>query len=94
MTRGREETSTNQARRKRGTPRESPTASSPVATMSVEELRSFYQVPADINLEFSNGATVSTVREANNVVYFTPEQFATGFRFPISSLVKQFLHFT
>ena len=39
--RGHEEASTSQAGRKRGTPRESPTASSLVAAMSVEELRSF-----------------------------------------------------
>ena len=94
MTRGQEETSTSQARPKRGTPRESPIARSLVATMSVEELRSFCQVPANISLEFSNEATVLTVRGANNVVCFTPEQFVIGLRFPISSLVKQFLHFT
>ena len=41
-----------------------------------------------------DGAAVSTVREADNAVYFTWEQFAAGLRFPILSLVKQFLHFT
>ena len=39
MARGHKEVSTSQVRRKRGTPRETPTASSLVATMSVEELR-------------------------------------------------------
>ena len=45
-------------------------------------------------MEMSNGVTTSTFREANNVVYFTREQFATGLYLPILSLVKQFLHFT
>ena len=73
MARGQEETYTNQTGRKRGTPWESPTASSLVATMFVEELISFCQVPADISLELSNGVTVSKVGGADNVIYFTRE---------------------
>ena len=61
MARGQEETSTSQAGRKRGIPRESPTASSLVVAMSIEELRSFCQVPTDISLELSGGAVVSTI---------------------------------
>ena len=61
--------------------------------MSIEELRFFCQVPANISLEFSDGAALSTVGGADNVVYFTLEQFVVGLCFPISSLVKQFLHF-
>ena len=94
MERGQEETSTSQAGRKRGTPRESPIASSLVAAMSVEELRSFCQVPMDISLELSDEAVVSIVGGADNVVYFTREQLFAGLRSPISSLVKQFLYFT
>ena len=73
MARGQEETSTSQAGCKRGTPRESPTASSLVAAMYVEELRSFCQVPADISLELLDGDAVSTVEGADNAVYFTQE---------------------
>ena len=94
MVGGQEETSTIRARRKRGTPRESPTTSNLVVVMSIEELRSFCQIPTDISLELSDGAAVSTVGGADNVVYFTRERFAAGLRFPILSLVKQFLHFT
>ena len=50
MARGEEETSTSHAKRRRLAPRESPTASSLVATMSMEELRVVFQVPADISL--------------------------------------------
>ena len=94
MARGQEETSISWVGRRRRTPQQSPTASDLVATMSVEELRSFCQVPTDISLELSDGAAVLTVGWADNTVYFTQEQFAVGLRFPISLLVKQFLHFT
>ena len=51
MARGEEETSTSRDERRRGAPQESPTTSSLIAAMSVEELRFFCQVPADISLE-------------------------------------------
>ena len=47
MARGHEEASTSQVGHKRGTPRETPTVSSLVVVMSVEDLRSFSQVPTD-----------------------------------------------
>ena len=62
--------------------------------MSVEELRLFCQFPTDIILELLDGATVSIVEWIDNNIYFTRKQFAVGLRFPITSLVKQFLHFT
>ena len=62
--------------------------------MSVEELRSLCQVPADISLELSDGAAVLIVGGVDNVVFFTREPFAVRLHFPVSSLVKQFLHFT
>ena len=94
MTRGQEETSTSQVGRKRGFDRESPTVSSLVASMSVEELTSFCRVLDVISLEFLDGSAFSTIREADNVVYFTWEQFTARLRFLVSSLVKQFLHVT
>ena len=62
--------------------------------MSIEELSSFSQVPTGISLELSDGTVVSIAGGADNVVYFTLDHFSVGLRFPISSLVKQFLHFT
>ena len=93
MAGGQEETSTSHVGRKRGTPQEMLTTSSLVAAMSIEDLRSFSQVHVGISLELSNGVAVTTTRGTDNVVYFTQEQFATRIRFPIPSLVKQFLHF-
>ena len=60
----------------------------------MEELRSYCQIPNNIDFELSDGPTESTIDEEDSVVYFTREQLATGLRFPISSLVKQFLHFS
>ena len=62
MTRGQEDTSTNQVWRKRGPPWEMLTASSLVTGMSVEELRSFSQVLVDISLELSDDAAALTIR--------------------------------
>ena len=92
MARGHEEASTSQAGCKRGTFRKTPTVSSLVAAMSVEDLRFFRQVLAAIKLETSEGAATSTVGEADNAIYFTREQFAAGLCFLVPSLVKQFLH--
>ena len=61
MTRGQEESSTSQVGRRKESSRESPTVSSLVASMSVEELRSFYRVLDGIVLELSNGPSFSTV---------------------------------
>ena len=94
MERGQEETSTNQVGRRRGPSQESPNASRLVASMSVEELRSFCQVPDNTSLELSNVSTFSTVGEADNMVYFTREQFVAGIRFPVSLLVNQLLYVT
>ena len=94
MTRGNEEVSTSQARRRRGTPRETPTTSSLVIAMSTEELRLYSQIPIEISLETSNSAVTSTFGDIDNSVYFTREWFATRLQLPIPSLVKQFLHFT
>ena len=94
MARGHVEASTSQAGRKRGTTREMPTVRSLVVAMSVEDLRSFRQVPSAIRLEVLDGTTTSTIGATDNAIYFTQEQFAIGLCLPIPSLVKQFLHFT
>ena len=64
MARNQDKTSTGQVGRKRGPSRESPIASSFVASMFVEELRSFCRVPNGINLELSDESAFST-RGAN-----------------------------
>ena len=92
MVRGQEEASTSQVGRKRGPIREFLSKTSLVSSMSMEELRSFCQIPNNISLELSDGPTVSIVGEADSVVYFAQVQFSAGLRFLVSSLVKQFLY--
>ena len=94
MAKGHKEVSTSQARHRRGTPRETPNAISLVVVMPTEELRLYSQIPTEINLKMSDNATTTTVKEADNVVYFTQEQFAARLHLPVPSLVKQFLHYT
>ena len=84
MEKGYEEVSSSQARRRRLTPQETPTVSSLVVVMSAEELRLYYQVPAEISLEMSDDLDTSTVKEADSAIYFTREQFAVGLCFPVS----------
>ena len=94
MARGQEETSTSQVRRRRGPSRESPSASSIIFSLSIDEVRSYCQIPEDIDFELSEGPAESTVGEEYKVVFFIREHLAARLRFPVSSLVKQFLHFT
>ena len=94
MARGQEETSTSQARRRKGPSRGAPSVSSIISSLSMEELSSYCQIPSDIYFELSDGPAEPTLGQENNTVYFTREQLAVGLCFPVSSLVKQFLHFT
>ena len=94
MARGQEETSTSQVGHRRGASQDTPFVSNIIPSLSMEELRSYCQIPNNIDFELSNGPTESTLNEEDSVVYFTQEQLAAGLRFPISSLVKQFLHFS
>ena len=71
-----------------------PSASSLISSLSMEELRSYYQIPNTIDFELSDGPTESIINEEDSVMYFPWEQLGVGLRFPISSLVKQFLQFS
>ena len=68
--RGQKETSSSQVGRRKGFSWESPTTSSLVSSMSMEELRYFFHVLNDISLELSDGPTRSIVGQVDNVVYF------------------------
>ena len=73
MTRGQEETSTSQAGRRRRPRRDTPSASSLISSLSMEELRSYCQIPNTIDFEFLDGPTESTINEEDSVMYFTRE---------------------
>ena len=65
-----------------------PFACNLISSLSMEELRSYCQIPNNIDFELLDGPAESTIDEEDSVVYFTREQLATGLCFPISSLVK------
>ena len=94
MTRVQKENSTSQVGRRRGPGRDTPSASSIISSLSMEELRSYSHISDNINFELSDGPAESTIDEENGAVYFTREQLAAGLCFLVSSLIKQFLHFS
>ena len=73
MTRGQEETSTSQVGRKRGPTRGTPSTSSIISSLSMEELRAYCEIPNDIDIMMSDGSAQNTVGKDNNAVYFTRE---------------------
>ena len=60
----------------------------------MEELRAYCEIPDDIDVMLSEGPTRNTIGRDDNAVFFTREQLVVWLRFPMSALVKQFLHFT
>ena len=94
MARGQKETSTCQVGRKQEPTRGTPSTSSIISSLSMEELRAYCEIPDDIDVMISDGSAQNTMGEEYNAVFFTREQLAVGPRFPVLFLVKQFLHFT
>ena len=54
----------------------------------------YCEVPDNINLRLMERANESTLGGEHNGVFFTQEHLAAGLRFPMSAILKQFLHFT
>ena len=61
MTRGQEETSTSQTERRRGLSWDMPSASCLISSLSIEELRSYCQIPNNIDFELPDGPTEPTI---------------------------------
>ena len=92
MARGREETSTSG--RLGGRLWATPSASSIISSLTMEELMSYCEVPDNIDLLLMERTNESTLGGEHNGVFFTREHLAAGLRFSVPALVKQFLHFT
>ena len=92
MARGREETSTSG--RPRGSPRATPSASSVIASLTMEELKAYCKVLNNIDLQLMERAYESMLGREHNGVFFTLEHLVAELRFPVPAIVKQFLHFT
>ena len=65
-----------------------------VSSLTMEELRSYCEIPEDIDLKLMDEPDESTLGGEHNARFFTREKLATGLRFPVLSLVQQFLHLT
>ena len=71
MARGQEETYTSQAGRRQGPSRDSPSTSNVISSLSMDEVRSYCQIPDNIDFELSEGPAESTMGEEYNAVFFT-----------------------
>ena len=63
MTIGQEVTSTSQVGRRQGPSRESLSASNIISSLSIDEVRSYCEIPKDIDFELSEGPAESTMGE-------------------------------
>ena len=71
-----------------------PSASSIISSLTIEELMAYCEVPDNIDLRLMKRTDESTLGGEHNDVFFTREHLAVGLSFPVPALVKQFLHFT
>ena len=94
MVRGQEATSTRQAGHERRPTRGTPSASSVISFLTMEELRAYCDVLANVNLKLMKEPDDFTMSGEHNTVFFTREHLAVGLRFLVPTIVKQFLHFT
>ena len=92
MVRGREETSTSG--HLGGRPRAKPSASNVIVSLTMEELKVYCEVPDNIDVRLMERVDDSTLGGEHNDVFFTREHLSAGLRFPVSAIIKQFLHFT
>ena len=65
-----------------------------VDKLSVKEFREWFCIPNDVFVELTDGEAVSTEKNEDHAIFFSPEQFNAGLWFPLPSLFKEFLHFT
>ena len=80
--------------RPRGRLRVTPSASSIISSLTMEELMAYCEVPDDIDLWLMERADESTLGGEHKGAFFTREHLAGGLRFPVPTIVKQFMHFT
>ena len=72
MARDLEETSTSQAGRKLGPTRGTPSTSSIISSLSMEELRAYCEISDDIDVMLSDGPAENTIGE-EYIAVFSPE---------------------
>ena len=88
MARGQEVTSFSQAGHRRGPTRGTPSLSSIISSLAMEELRAYCDVPDNIDLTLMEEPNESTLGGEHNSMFFTREHLTAGLRFPVPTLVK------
>ena len=88
MARGQGVTSSSQVGRRRGPTRETPSTSSIISSLMMEELRAYCDVPDNINLTLMGEPDESTMGGEHNSVFFTREHLTAGLRFLVLTFVK------
>ena len=68
--------------------RATPSASSIISSLTMEELMAYCEVPDNINLRLMERVDKSTMGGEHNGVFFTREHLAAELRFPVSAIVK------
>ena len=91
MARGQEETSISG--RPGGRLRATPSTSSIILSLTMDELMAYCEVPDSIDLRLMERTDESTLGGEHNGVIFTRVHLAAELHFPMVALVKQFLHF-
>ena len=66
----------------------------PIEALNEQEFRDRFCLPNGVSVQLVDGDPMPTEKVAHNAIYFTNEQFNAGFRFPLPSLFKEFLHYT
>ena len=92
MARGEKETSTSG--HPGGRTRATPSASSIISSLTMEELMEYCEVPDNIDFQLMDRTDECTLGGEYNGVFFTREHLVVRLRFSVPALVKQFLHFT
>ena len=68
--------------------RATPSASSIISSLTMEDLRAYCEVPNNIDLRLMERADESMLGGEHNSVFFTREHLAVGLRFPVPAIVK------
>ena len=66
----------------------------PTELLNEREFREHFCIQNGISIHLLDGDLTSTEKVAQEGIFFSKEQFNVGLRFPLSSLLKQLLHFT
>ena len=66
----------------------------PTELLTKQEFREHFLIPNNIFVHLVDGVPTSTEKEFPNAIFFNNEQFNAGFRLPLPSFFKQFLHYT